>query len=80
MVLDGENRLCVDIDDEPPPGWDATKQRDYKTFISVSVTTMDTAYGMLTLDALEPGTLTKDDLHTLRLMASALAAALAQRA
>jgi hypothetical protein len=30
MVLNGKNRLCRDIDTEPPPGWDASKQRDYK--------------------------------------------------
>ncbi len=45
MVLRGENLLCRDIDDEPPPGWDVTKERDYKTFISISVTSTDTAYG-----------------------------------
>ncbi|WP_322919999.1 GAF domain-containing protein [Nocardioides renjunii] len=79
MVLRGENLLCPDIDTDPPPGWDTTKPRDYKTFISISVATADTAYGMLTLDALEAGALTNDDLHMLGLMASALAAALAQR-
>ena len=79
MVLAGENRICVDIDTEPPPGWDATRRRDYRTFISVSVIAGDTAYGMLTLDALHAGDLTTDDLHVLGLMASALAAALAQR-
>jgi len=79
MVLTGDHQICEDIDTSPPPGWDATKQRDYKTFISVSVIAGDTAYGMLTLDALEPGDLTTDDLHMLGLMASALAAALAQR-
>lgn len=78
MVLRGENRLCDDIDKEPPPGWDVSKQRDYKTFISVSVIAADTAYGMLTLDALKPGDLDSDDLHLLSLMAGALAAALAQ--
>lgn len=80
MVLAGENRLCRNIETEPPPGWDGTKQRDYKTFISVTVAAGDTAFGMLTLDALEAGDLTNDDLHMLGLMASALAAALAQRA
>jgi transcriptional regulator with GAF, ATPase, and Fis domain len=79
MVLNGESLLCEDIDSNPPPGWDTTKQRDYKTFISVSVAAGDTAYGMLTLDALEAGALTNDDLHMLRVMASALAVALAQR-
>lgn len=79
MVLSGESRLCRDIDTEPPPGWDSTKPRDYKTFISVTVAAGDLAFGMLTLDALEAGNLSTDDLHLLRLMGSALAAALAQR-
>lgn len=78
MVLNDENRLCEDIVADPPPGWDESKSRDYKTFISVSVAAGDTAYGMLTLDALEPGDLNNDDLHLLSLMAGALAAALAQ--
>lgn len=78
MVLNGENRLCEDIDADPPPGWDTAKNRDYRTFISVSVTAADTAYGMLTLDALEPGDLNNDDLQLLNLMAASLAAALAQ--
>jgi transcriptional regulator with GAF, ATPase, and Fis domain len=80
MVLAGENLLCRDIHDDPPPGWDSTKKRDYRTFISVSVIAGQNAYGMLTLDALEAGALTNDDLHVLNLMAAALAAALAQRA
>lgn len=78
MVLNGENRLCEDIDADPPPGWDESKTRDYRTFISVSVAAGDTAYGMLTLDALEPGDLNNDDMRLLGLMAAALAAALAQ--
>ena len=78
MVLAGEDRLCRDIETDPPPGWDPAKPRDYRTFISVSVAAGDTVFGMLTLDALEAGDLTTDDLHMLGLMGSALAAALAQ--
>jgi GAF domain len=77
MVLRDEDRLCEDIESEPPPGWDSSKVRDYRTFISVSVIASDIAFGMLTLDALAPGDLTRDDLRLLRLMAGALAAALA---
>lgn len=76
MVLADEDRLCEDINEDPPPGWDATKQRDYRTFISVSVIAGNTAYGMLTLDALKPGELTEEDKGLLRLMAGVLAAAL----
>ncbi len=76
MVLDDGDRLCGDIEDDPPPGWDSAKERDYRTFISVSVIAGDTAYGMLTLDALEPDELTVEDKGLLRLMAGVLAAAL----
>ncbi len=40
------------------------------------VTAGDVAYGMLTLDALEPGSLSADGARLLRLMAGALAVAL----
>lgn len=76
MVLKGEELLCEDIEANPPPGWDASRERDYRTFVAVSVIAADTAYGMLTLDALEPGDLTRDDMRLLRLMAGALAVAL----
>jgi transcriptional regulator with GAF, ATPase, and Fis domain len=76
MVLADEDRMCPDIEAETPPGWDAAKVRDYRTFISVSVIAGDTAYGMLTLDAVEPGTLSVEDKGLLRLMAGMLAVAL----
>jgi hypothetical protein len=76
MVLADEDRLCEDILTDPPPGWDAARDRDYRTFISVSVIAGDTAYGMLTLDALDPGDLTVEDKGLLRLMAGVLAVAL----
>lgn len=76
MVLADEDRLCPDVETQPPPGWDATKQRDYRAFISVSVIARDAAYGMLTLDAVEPNTLTEEDKGLLRLMAGMLAVAL----
>lgn len=76
MVLADEDLLCEDIESTPPPGWDSTKQRDYATFISVSVIAGDTAYGMLTLDALETGDLTEEDKGLLRLLAGVLAVAL----
>jgi hypothetical protein len=76
MVLRDEDRLCEDVRTDPPPGWDPTHERDYLTFISVSVIAGDTAYGMLTLDAIEPGELTVEDKGLLRLMAGVLAVAL----
>ena len=76
MVLADGDRLCVDIETDPPPGWDSSKERDYRTFISVSCIAGDAAYGMLTLDAVEAGRLTIEDKGLLRLMAGVLAAAL----
>ena len=76
LVLADEDLLCEDVEADPPPGWDLSKERDYRTFISVSVIAGDTAYGMLTLDAVEPGTLDVEDMALLRLMAGVLAVAL----
>jgi transcriptional regulator with GAF, ATPase, and Fis domain len=79
MVLADQDRLCEDVQIDPPPGWDPVKERDYRTFVAVSVIAGDTAYGMLTLDALEPGDLTVEDKGLLRLMAGVLAVALSVR-
>ena len=79
MVAENRVLICRDIDTEAPPGWDGGRERDYRTFISVSVFADLTPYGMLTLDALEVGDLMEDDLLTMRLLAKLLAAALATR-
>jgi len=76
MVKRDGDLICNDIDTEPPPDWDSAKKRDYRTFISVSVIAGENAYGMLTLDAINPGDLTTNDMRLLRLMAGALAVAL----
>ena len=76
LVLSDEDLLCEDLESAPPLGWDLSKERDYRTFISVSVIAGDIAYGMLTLDAVEPGTLDVEDKALLRLMAGVLAVAL----
>ena len=57
LALQDEDLLCADIVADPPPGWDSTKERDYRSFVSVSVIAGDTAFGMLTLDAVEPDAL-----------------------
>ena len=75
MVLADEERLVHDVESDPPPGWDPSTNREYRTFIAVSVLAGDTAYGMLTLDALEAGSLTSEDMALLRLMARVLAVA-----
>lgn len=76
LVLEDKELRVVDVEVDPPPGWDLDREQTYRTFIAVSVTAGDVAYGMLTLDALEPGSLTPDGARLLRLMAGALAVAL----
>jgi GAF domain-containing protein len=76
LVLTGGDFLCEDVTTDPPPGWDHDKELEGRTFIAVSVTAGDTAFGMLTLDAGEPRSLSVDDVGLLRLMAGLLAVAL----
>lgn len=79
FVLADRDLRCSDVRAEPPTGWDTTKDRDYRAFISVSVIAGDTALGMLTLDAVEPDSLDDDDMGLLRLMAGLLAVAQGSR-
>lgn len=79
MVRENAARICQDVALDPPPGWDPGALHDYRTFISVSVIAGDVAYGMLSLDSLEPGDLTVDDMKFLRLLAGLLAVALEPR-
>ena len=76
LALRDEDLLCADIVDDPPPG--GTRRRSGTTaHSSVSVIAGDTAFGMLTLDAVEADALDADDLGLLRLMAGVLAVAMA---
>jgi len=68
MVESNGHLLCKDTRTSPPPGW-GMKERDYRTFISVAVAVGDTAYGMLTVDALNPGDLEERDVDLLTVMA-----------
>jgi hypothetical protein len=78
-LLDNDTtRFCPDVDTEPPPGWDSTAHAVYRTFISAGVVADGRKFGMLTLDALEPGDLTNNDVYAMSLLAKLLAAALAQ--
>jgi hypothetical protein len=71
-------RFCADVDTDPPPGWDSAAHPVYRTFISAGVVADGRKFGMLTLDALEPGDLTPNDVYAMSLLAKLLAAALAQ--
>lgn len=76
LVESGIPYLCPDTAKYAPPGW-GKKSRDYKTFISVGVVAANKAYGMLTVDALNPGDLKERDMDLLTVMAGLVAIALA---
>lgn len=77
MIEQDQVQYFRDVKVAPPPGWDPTLAHDYRTFVSVPAIAGDVAYGMLTLDSLHPGDLTRDDARLLRLLAGLLADALA---
>ena len=47
---------CARTPASPPPGWN-NKTHEYRTLISVAMVAGIPAYGMLTVDALDPGDL-----------------------
>lgn len=75
LVERGGHRYVADVYATPPRGWSDT-ERDYRTFISSSVGTEATRYGMLTVDAENAGDLGSSDVPFVRFLAGLLAAAL----
>ncbi|MPZ64154.1 MAG: hypothetical protein GEU83_01035 [Pseudonocardiaceae bacterium] len=75
LVERGEHRFVADVAATPPRGWPDTEHA-YRTFISSSVGTEATRYGMLTVDAENPGDLGSSDVPFVRFLAGLLAAAL----
>jgi hypothetical protein len=59
---------CDDVDENPPPGWQPSAERAYKCFASVTVAAGPKVFGMLTLDAINPGDLTREDQQTLQVL------------
>lgn len=66
------------IDPEEMRGWDPKKKRDYKTFISVPVRGEEQIYGMLTVDAPNPGELSEYDEMYVRCVGLLLGSGIAQ--
>ncbi len=75
IVRRQEAALYEDIHDSAPPG--LTRSRSYRTFIAAAVLAGDESYGMLTVDAPEPGVLTDEDLEVMKVLANLLGAGLA---
>ncbi|SER22226.1 GAF domain-containing protein [Microlunatus flavus] len=81
LALVTDNRpLRVDAMAEVPAGqWQLEDVDGYESLLVVPVTVANVAFGMITLDALEPGTFDDDDVALLRLMAGLLGTALSIR-
>lgn len=77
-MVDADDALfCRDVEDESqvPAGWEATRRGEYRTFISVPVTSGNEVHGMLTLDAQPAGSLTTEDVGMMRVLGNLLGTA-----
>jgi transcriptional regulator with GAF, ATPase, and Fis domain len=77
MIRHNEHVQSSDVDRHPPEGWHGSAEHGYRSFIAVPVVAGQTAYGMLTVDAMNVGGVTSSDVPFVRLLAGLLADALA---
>jgi hypothetical protein len=77
MIRHNQHLFCTDLDVSPPRGWQVTAPQTYKSFAAVPVAAGQNAFGMLMVDALEPGAIRQADVPLIRLLAGLLADALA---
>lgn len=77
MIRNNEYVVRSDIEKERSSGWRTSNQSGYRSFVAVPVAAGQTAYGMLTVDAVDVGGVSEDDVQLVRLLGGLLAAALA---
>ena len=77
MIRHNQHLFCPDLDADPLAGWRLTAPQTYKSFAAVPVAAGQNAFGMLMVDALEPGGIRRTDVPLIRLLAGLLADALA---
>lgn len=75
MVLAGRHLFVENVALGTPPGWEATEHGAYSTFASVPVISGSRAHGMLTLDAVEAGAISVEDVDLLLAFSHILGAA-----
>jgi hypothetical protein len=78
MVKDGGNLFVKDLDTQAIPVHYRGSGAGYRTFISASISTGETAFGMVTVDAPTAGSLVGTDQQIVMLMADLLAIAFAE--
>ncbi|HEY2315556.1 MAG TPA: hypothetical protein VGH96_18245, partial [Streptosporangiaceae bacterium] len=60
-----------------PPGWQVTAPQTYQSFAAVPVAAGQDAFGMLMVDALDKGGISRTDVPLIRLLGGLIAVALA---
>lgn len=75
MLERDEHFFCHDTATSAPPGWDASRDRSYRTFLTVPARAGDLVAGMVTVDAPTPGDLAEEDRAFLRVIGTIIAAA-----
>lgn len=65
-------KFCPDTSQEQDPDWKGSGN-GYRTYISIPLRVGDTTYGMLTVDAPDPGDLLQTDIPVLQVIAQAMA-------
>lgn len=68
-------QLIENITTQQPLGFDLRRPRSYETFATIAVRGDETEFGVLSVSAAEPYTISEDDLATLNLMAKLIATA-----
>jgi transcriptional regulator with GAF, ATPase, and Fis domain len=77
MIRENRHAQSSDVDTDPPEGWAGSEEHGYLSFAAVPVVAGHTAYGMLTVDAMNIDGITSADVPFIRLLAGLLADALA---
>lgn len=62
-----------DVKKDPPVGWDTTKSRDYRTYLSIPSRAGERVHGLITVDAPRPGDLREDHGTFVRVVGTILA-------
>ena len=77
VIRHNQHLVFVDLNRDAPHGWRRPVHRDYRSFLAVPVVAGQTAYGMLTVDAVDVAGVTEAEVPLVRLLAGLLADALA---
>jgi transcriptional regulator with GAF, ATPase, and Fis domain len=77
MIRHNEHIQSSDVDRDPPKGWHGSSEHGYRSFVAVPVVAGQTPYGMLTVDAMNVGGVSRSEVPFVRLLAGLLADAIA---